>query len=78
MLNITHWNTFADCLNKKTDILFALDNSDAVTQSDFRQVIRFVRDFVRGLDLHVNRTRVGLVLFSKTVGKNAKNISIFA
>ena len=49
------------------DIVFALDNSDAVTHDDFWQMIRFVRDFARGLDIRQNGTRIGVVLYSDTV-----------
>ncbi|KAL8615170.1 hypothetical protein ACOMHN_064302 [Nucella lapillus] len=56
-----------ECRGKLVDIVFALDNSDAVGHGDFWQMIRFVRDFARGLDVHDNGTRIGVVLYSDTV-----------
>lgn len=56
-----------ECRGKMMDIVFALDNSDAVTHADFWQMIKFVRDFARGLDIRENGTRIGLVLFSDHV-----------
>lgn len=56
-----------ECNGKMADIVFALDNSDAVDHADFWQMIRFVRDFARGLDIRHNGTRIGLVLYSEMV-----------
>lgn len=55
------------CLNKKADIVFALDSSNQISTQDFWNQIRFVREFAKNLDIGPNKTRVGLIVYTDQV-----------
>ncbi|KAK3782233.1 hypothetical protein RRG08_048691 [Elysia crispata] len=54
----------SECREKKMDIYFLLDSSNSIWIVYYRQMLQFVRDVVKQLDINDDFTRVGVVTFS--------------
>ena len=55
------------CADRRTDVIFALDSSDNIKDSDYVLQAEFVQDVVRSLDISPNKTRVGSILYSDQI-----------
>ncbi|XP_036362498.1 cartilage matrix protein-like [Octopus sinensis] len=49
------------------DIVFVLDSSRSVTQTDFKKELDFVSSFVKDMDISSNKIQIGVVTFSDNV-----------
>ncbi len=54
---------FADC-DGQVDLMFILDSSGSIGRERFLKVREFIQDIIAALDVHEDRTRVGLVYWS--------------
>lgn len=52
--------------SKKMDVVIILDNSGSV-QDEYRQSVKFAREFIMGLDVDSDAVRVGAIAFSNTI-----------
>ena len=57
------------CAGRRTDVVFALDSSDNIEDSDYLKQADFVGDIVQTLDISPNKTRVGSILYSEQIEK---------
>lgn len=53
-----------------TDIVFVLDGSASVSTSDFIKQKNFIASAINNLDIGKNKTNVGAVVYSSTIGKS--------
>lgn len=58
----------SDCANKpgtdKLDLIFLVDGSTSIGNSNFTKILMFVSEVIKHLDLAENRSRVGIVQFN--------------
>ena len=60
---------FSVCADRRTDVIFALDSSDNLGDSDYLKQSEFVKKVVQTFDISPNRTRVGSILYSDQIEK---------
>jgi len=53
------------------DLVFVLDKSGSILKERFPVVIEFVASLIMSMDVHPDRTRIGLVSWSDTAEVNA-------
>ena len=64
---ITFFLAFTVCADRKTDVIFALDSSDNLGDSDYMKQSEFVKEVVQTFDISPNTTRVGSILYSDQI-----------
>uniref|UniRef100_UPI00398ED833 matrilin-4-like n=1 Tax=Pristiophorus japonicus TaxID=55135 RepID=UPI00398ED833 len=55
------------CVGKALDLVFLIDSSRSILPADFERVKEFLNNILRFLDIGLDKTRVGLVLYGSTV-----------
>ena len=63
---VIHFFMVSEC-SALADIVFILDVSGSIREKRFRLVQEFVIDVVNELEVHQDRTRIGLVKFSTDI-----------
>ncbi|XP_032875364.1 matrilin-2 [Amblyraja radiata] len=58
-----------ECVGKALDLVFIIDSSRSILPRDFERVKDFIVNILRFLDVGLEKTRVGLVLYGSTVEK---------
>lgn len=57
----------SDCTFKPTDLVFVLDESGSVGETNFQLQNQFVAKLVEGFDIGINNTQVAVITFANTV-----------
>ena len=56
---------YSGCNRSLADVIFVLDSSGSVGPTNFTVMKSFVKEIVNNLDISPDRTRVGLITFSR-------------
>ena len=69
------------CALARTDLVFIVDASTSVTESNFRKVLSFIQDFVRTADIDSGNVRIAVALYSTDVrslgGETNRGLRLF-
>ncbi|XP_051879398.1 matrilin-2-like [Pristis pectinata] len=58
-----------ECVGKALDLVFIIDSSRSILPVDFERVKNFIINILKFLDVGLDKTRVGLILYGSTIEK---------
>ena len=59
--------TFSSACRAEIDIVIILDASTSVTETNFKKMLDFCKDFLRNADIDSGSVRVGILIYSTEV-----------